>query len=70
MIQLLNELKITKGETLTISANIGNFKKGDKVTVTQVNPNGDDVEIHLRNKKGIKDVFYMDESDNFDDLTS
>lgn len=70
MIELLNEIKITKGESLTISANIGNFKKGDEVTVTDIVPNGDDIELHLRNSKGVKDVLYMDKTDSLDDLNS
>lgn len=70
MIELLNEVKITKGESLTISANIGNFKKGDEVTVTDIRPNGDDIELHLRNSKGVKDVLYMDKTDSLEDLNS
>jgi hypothetical protein len=68
MIQFLNEAKIKQGETFKLAGNIGTFKKGEQVTVYNIKHTQDDVEIHLKNSKGVKDVLYMDKSDNFDDL--
>lgn len=67
-IQFLKESKITKGDEITLTMPIGNFKKGDQLTVIDVKPNGDDIEVHLQNSKGIKDVLYMDKTENLDDL--
>lgn len=70
MIQFLNEAKITQGESFKLAGNIGTFKKGEKVTIYNIRHTKEDVEIHLKNGKGVKDVFYMDKSDNFEDLKS
>ncbi len=69
MIQLLNEAKIAKGDTFKLGEAIGTFKKGESVTIYNIKQTNDDIEIHLKNKSGVKDVLYMDKSDNFDDLS-
>jgi len=68
MIQFLNEAKIKQGETFKLAGNIGTFKKGEKLTIYDIKYTNKDVEIHLKNNKGVKDVLYMDKSDNFDDF--
>jgi len=67
----LKEVKATSikvGNTFTLSGDIGKFKKGEKVTVTKTKPNGDDIELYLKNKSGVIDVFYLDKNDNFEEL--
>ena len=68
---MLDEIKATAirtGNTFTLSGDIGKFKKGEKVTVTKVRPNGDDIELHLSNKSGITDILYLDKNDDFIEL--
>ena len=60
MIQTLNEIKLSKGETFKLISNIGNFKKGDKVTIDDIKTTKTDIELHMSNSKGVKDIFYMD----------
>lgn len=67
-IQFLKESKITKGDEITLTMPIGNFKKDDQLTVIDIKPNGDDIEVHLQNNKGIKDILYMDKTENLEDL--
>jgi hypothetical protein len=67
----LNEVKATsikQGNTFTLSADIGKFVKGDKVTVDEVKASGDDIELHLSNEAGDKDVFYLDKNDEIEGL--
>jgi hypothetical protein len=69
--QYLNEVKatsLTVGETFTLSGDIGNFKEGEKVSVDDILPFGNDVELHLSNSKGVKDTFYLDINDDFEQL--
>lgn len=68
----LNEVKvlsINPGQTFTLSCDLGNLKKGDKVKVNDVKPYGDDVEIHLSNDSGETDTFYLDKNDDFEELS-
>jgi hypothetical protein len=68
----LDEIKaisIKAGEKFTLSGDIGNFKKGDEVTVDSIEPNGDDIQLHLSNDQGIKDTFYLDKDDDFEELS-
>lgn len=67
----LNEVKATsikQGNTFTLSADIGKFVKGDKVTVDEVIPSGNDIELHLSNEAGDTDIFYLDINDDFEEL--
>jgi len=67
----LNEVKassIRKGDTYTLSGNIGKFKKGDKVTINDIKPHGNDIELFISNSKGIEDTFYLDKNDEFEGL--
>ena len=71
MKELLNEIKalsIRTGDTFTLVGDIGYFKKGDEVTVDQVRPVGEDVELHLSNQNGLTDTFYLDKNDEFEEL--
>lgn len=67
----LNEVKgssIKKGDTYTLSGNIGKFSKGDKITINDIKPQGDDIELFVSNEEGIKDTFYLDKNDDFEEL--
>lgn len=67
----LNEIKassIKRGDTYTLSGDIGKFSKGDKVTVNDIKSRGNEIELFMSNSNGIKDTFYLDPSDNFDEL--
>jgi hypothetical protein len=69
--QYLNEVKatsLTVGETFTVSGDIGKFKEGEKVSVDDIRPFGNDVELHLSNSEGVKDTFYLDINDDFEQL--
>lgn len=68
---LISEVKamsIKKGNIFTLSGDIGKFKIGEKVTVDDVKPTGNDIEVHLSNEEGITDTFYLDSNDNFEEL--
>lgn len=63
---LLNELKamsLNVGEDFTISADLGNFVKGEQVTVQKKRFSGEDVVLTLINDKGVTDTFYFDKDD-------
>lgn len=67
----LNEVKgssIRKGDTYTLSSKIGNFNKGDEVTINHVGRKGDEIELHISNSKGVKDIFYLDKNEEFEEL--
>jgi hypothetical protein len=67
----LSEIKaisIKVSDVFTLSGEIGNFKKGDKVTVDQIRPIGNDIKLHLSNDKGVTDTFYIDRDDDFEEL--
>jgi hypothetical protein len=69
--QYLNEVKatsLTVGETFIVSGDIGKFKEGEKVSVDDIRPFGNDVELHLSNSEGVKDTFYLDRNDDFEQL--
>lgn len=71
MKELLNEIKaisIRTGDTFALNGDIGQFKKGDKVTIDQVRPVGADVELHISNQNGLTDTFYLDKNDDFEEL--
>jgi hypothetical protein len=70
--KLLTEIKnhqISVGDTYTLSADLGKLKKGEKVKVTKKRPDGNDIKLYLTNEKGVTDVFYLDQSDDFEELT-
>jgi hypothetical protein len=67
---LLNEVKaehISVGDIFTLSADLGKFKKGNKVRVTSVKPSANDVVITLSSGT-TKDTFYLDKGDEFEGL--
>jgi hypothetical protein len=69
--QYLNELKATQvniDDSFILSADIGEFRKGETVRVMDVKSTGDDVEIKFINNKGIIDIFYLDKNDTFETL--
>jgi len=69
---LINEVKaisIRKGETFKISSDIGKFKAGEQVTVDDIRPYGNDIELHLSNDEGTTDTFYLDKNDDFGELS-
>ena len=64
----LNEIKVSSiniGDKFTLSADLGKFKKGDKVEVLNKKPDGDDIKLVLYNGK-VKDVFYLDKTDEIE----
>lgn len=68
---LLNEIKAIRikiGDVYTLSSDLGNFKAGDKITVSNKKPFGDDWQITMINDKGIKDIFTIDKDDEFESL--
>ena len=63
---LLNEIKaiqIKVGNTFNMSDDLGNFKKGEEVTVDDVQNSAMDIIVTLSNNKGITDTFYLDRDD-------
>ena len=63
---LINEIKavqIKVGNTFNMSDDLGNFKKGEEVTVDDVELSGMDFVITLSNKEGVTDTFYLDRDD-------
>jgi hypothetical protein len=67
----LNELKnsqISVGDTYTLSADLGKFKKGETIKVKKKIPSAEDIQLYLTNNKGVTDVFYLDKNDNFEEL--
>jgi hypothetical protein len=69
--QYLNEVKATQinvGNQFTLSGDIGNFKKGEKVEILKVTSFGNDIEIKLTNEEGTTDTFYLDKDDDFEEI--
>jgi hypothetical protein len=67
----INELKnsqISVGDTYTLSADLGKFKKGETIKVKKKIPSAEDIHLYLTNNKGVTDVFYLDKNDNFEEL--
>lgn len=52
-----------KGSSFTINGNIGNFKRGDKVTVKDIKETKTDIELYLENQDGVKDTLFLDPND-------
>jgi len=64
----LDEVKVSTisiGDKFTLSADLGKFKKGDKVEIIGKKPDGDDIKLTLYNGK-IKDTFYLDKNDEIE----
>ena len=62
---LINEVKaisLNVGDTFTMSDSLGKFKKGEEVTVRNIEPSGEDVVMTLSNGK-VTDEFYFDKND-------
>lgn len=68
MISEIKAMNIKVDDTFTISDDLGKFKKGNKVTVSEISPSGDDIKLVLINEEGVKDTFYLDKNDNFEEL--
>lgn len=65
MMDMIKEEKASEfkaGQKFTMTSDLGNFKKGDEVTVNKVVPMGNDIEVHLQSGDK-KDVFYLDKED-------
>jgi hypothetical protein len=63
---LINEIKaiqIKVGNTFNMSDDLGNFKKGEEVTVDDVQNSAMDIIVTLSNNKGVTDTFYLDRDD-------
>jgi len=63
---LINEVKavqIKVGNTFKISDDLGKFKKGEEVTVDDVELSGMDFIVTLSNSNGVTDTFYLDRDD-------
>lgn len=60
--------QIKKGDIFTLIGDIGKFKKGEKVEVTDKKNIGGEVKITLSNDKGITDTFTLDINDDFEEL--
>lgn len=68
MIQFLNEAKLSKGETYKLNSSLGLFSKDDEITIYNIKKTKNNIELYMKNQDGVKDVFYMDKSESFDDL--
>jgi hypothetical protein len=64
----VKEVQIKIGDDFTLRGDIGVFKKGDLVTVTNKKLVGNDIELTLSNGKGKEDKFYLDKNDDFEEL--
>jgi len=63
---MLNELKamsIRIGDVFTLNDSLGDFERGEEVTVRNVKFSGEDKVVTLVNAKGVKDIFYFDKND-------
>jgi len=63
---LINEVKavsLSIGDTFVMSDSLGEFKKGEEVTVNDIQESGEDFVVTLSNVKGVKDTFYFDKND-------
>jgi hypothetical protein len=64
----VKETQIKIGDDFALRGDIGIFKKGEMVTVTNKKLVGNDVELTLSNGKGKEDKFYLDKNDDFEEL--
>jgi hypothetical protein len=59
---------IKDGDTFTVAGGMGNFVKGDKVTVTKIEAYGNDIRIYMTSDSGVKDFIIVDKNDDSIDL--
>jgi hypothetical protein len=59
---------IKDGDTFTVAGSMGNFVKGDKVTVTKIEAYGNDIRIYMTSDSGVKDFIIVDKNDDSIDL--
>ncbi len=59
---------IKDGDTFTVAGDMGNFVKGDKVTVTKIEAYGNDIRIYMTSDSGVKDFIIVDKNDDSIDL--
>lgn len=59
---------IKDGDTFTVASGMGNFSKGDKVTVTKIEAYGNDIRIYMISDSGVKDFIIVDKNDDSIDL--
>jgi len=64
----IQEVQIQVGDSFALRGDIGIFKKGEMVKVTDKRAFGNDVELTLSNGNGKEDKFYLDKNDNFEEL--
>jgi hypothetical protein len=64
----IQEVQIKVGDDFALRGDIGIFKKGEMVTVTDKKAYGSDVELTLSNGNGKEDKFYLDKNDDFEEL--
>jgi predicted peroxiredoxin len=62
----INAKNIAPGQEFVLSADLGEFKKGEKVIVDSIEEDGADIRIVLINEEGIKDDFYLDPNDDIE----
>jgi hypothetical protein len=63
---LINEVKAVQiriGKTFNLADDMGKFKKGEEVTVDDVQQSAMDFVITLSNNAGVTDTFYLDRDD-------
>ena len=63
---LINEVKavqIRVGNTFNLADDLGKFKKGEEVTVNDVQQSAMDFIVTVSNKAGEKDTLYLDRDD-------
>jgi hypothetical protein len=63
----VREKDISVGDTFTLSADLGKFKKGTKVRVSSKSPSGGDIKLILSSGT-TEDTFFLDKNDDFQDL--
>jgi hypothetical protein len=69
--QYLKEISVVpikEGDNYILSGDIGEFKKGEKVKVINIESEENDILLTLINEYGIKDIFYLDKNDDFESL--
>jgi hypothetical protein len=66
--EVVSAAYIKDGDTFTVAGGMGNFVKGDKVTVTKIEAYGNDIRIYMTSDSGVKDFIIVDKNDDSIDL--
>lgn len=61
----LNPNEIRVGSIFTLNSDLGNFKRGEKIKVTDIQSNDIETTYYFTNEQGIQDEFTVDINDTF-----